>query len=263
MIKKLGLQLYTVRDHLHGDEAIEKTFEKLMSMGYTEGQTAGGETEQMAEIAKKTGFSIVGTHFDYGRMINDVAGTIKLHEALGTKNIGIGGLSREARDNYDELMRFIEQYNKLAAIYSKEGFKLTYHNHSFEFIQPRADSTKTVMDYLYENFDKDNITFVLDTCWVSNAGGDVCGWLEKLEGRIDILHLKDLRSSFCDGSNWAIKNDLCEIGQGNIFWERVLNTAEKVGVKYYVVEQDGNWRDGDPFKSLQISRDYLDKFMVK
>ncbi len=262
MIKKLGLQLFTVRDCMGSTEAMDNTFSRLVELGYAEAQTAGGETEEMAAIAKKNGLTIIGTHFDYNRTLNDPEGTMALHDALGTKNIGMGGLVHEARDSYDGLMSFIEQYNKAAELYAKHGYTLTYHNHSFEFV--KIHENKTTMDLMYENFDK-RITFVLDACWVANAGADVCGWLEKLKGRIDILHLKDIKTEYVgtDEYRWTVANRLCEVGKGNIDWDRVLTTAEAVGVKHYTVEQDNHWAEGDPFKSLQISRDFLDKYMVK
>lgn len=48
-----------------------------------------------------------------------------------------------------------------ATLYAKEGYKLTYHNHSFEFVKIRDN--KTIMDYLYEQLDPQNVSFVFDT----------------------------------------------------------------------------------------------------
>jgi len=258
MFSKLGLQLYTVRNHMKDDESIDKTLQRLVEMGYTEAQTAGQESEEFAKLTKKHGITIVGTHTDYNRIINNPDEMMKMHDMLGTKNIGIGGMPYEGRKSYDGLMDFIEKYNNAAQIYAKHGFKLTYHNHSFEFV--RINGNKTAMDYMYENFDKDNISFVLDTCWLANAGADVRHWLQKLEGRVDILHLKDLCSVYVDDSFWS-QPRLCEIGNGNIWWDGVLETAESIGVKHYVVEQDEHWLDGDPFKSLETSYNYLKKYM--
>ena len=150
-------------------------------------------------------------------------------------------------------------YNKAAAEYAKHGFKLTYHNHSFEFVEVKDG--KSMMDLLVEGLDKDNVSFVLDTCWVANAGGDVCAWLEKLADRIDILHLKDLKVTFSDEGRWAVRQQLCEVGNGNLAWDRILRTAEATGVKHIVVEQDNSWIDGDPFKSLEFSKKYLDQYL--
>jgi sugar phosphate isomerase/epimerase len=165
------------------------------------------------------------------------------HEALGTRLMGIGGF--HATDP-DEVSRFIEQANTVAANIRPHGFKFTYHNHSNEFI--RLKNGKTVMDMLVEGLDPEGTSFVLDTYWVQHGGGDVRYWIEKLAGRIDILHLKDM------GRN---ENGpyITEIGNGNLWWEGILAAAKKAGVKYYVVEQD-SW-PGDPFDSVRQSAAYL------
>ena len=259
MFSKLGLQLYTVRDCMKDEKAIDKTFEKLVSLGYTQVQTAGQESVEFFNLTKKHGIEIVGTHTDTNRALNDPDETIRIHEMLGTTNIGIAAMPYEARTNYDELMRFIEKFNNAAAIYGKHGFKLTYHNHALEFVKIKGN--KTMMDILYEELDKDNSSFVLDTCWVAYAGADVRYWIEKLAGRLDILHLKDIKSNFIDeGYAWTTPQ-LCEIGEGHIWWDGVMESAEKAGVKYYVVEQDKLWMDNDPIKSLEVSVNYLKKYM--
>ncbi len=255
MFSKLGLQLYTARECIKDEQSLDAVIEKLVSMGYTQVQTAGWESENMAAICKKHGMEIVGTHYNFDKIQNEVEDTVRLHEKLGTTNVGLGVMPEWAHKDMDGLMRFIEIMNKTAEIYSKYGFKLTYHNHSFEFAS--IDGKKITMDYLYEGFDKKNISFVLDTCWVANAGADIREWIEKLKGRLDILHLKDIRHY--DGPN--THQEMCEVGNGLICWDKVIKTAEDTGVKYFVVEQDKFWIDGDPLKSLQVSVDYLKKYM--
>lgn len=256
MFSKLGLQLYTARELIKDEASLDSVIERLVDMGYTQMQTAGWESEAMAKIAKKHGMEIVGTHYNFDKIQNEVEETVKLHEALGTTNLGLGAMPGWAHESQDNLFRFIETMNKTADIYAKYGMRLTYHNHSFEYSS--LDGKKTVMDYMYEGLN-DNVSFVLDTCWVANAGADVCDWIEKLSGRLDILHLKDIKSICYDG--WNTRQEMCEIGNGLISWDKVISTAEKTGVKYFVVEQDAHWVDNDPFKSLQISKDYLERFM--
>lgn len=259
MFKKLGLQLYTVRDYMKDEKSIGETFERLVRMGYTEGQTAGAciELPFFADIAKKSGMTIIGTLYDFDKIVSDPEKTMALHDALGTKHIGIGSMPQAVRRDYDALMRFIETFNSAAEVYAEAGFKLDYHNHSFEFV--KINGQKTVMDCLYEGFDPKNVSFVLDTCWVAHGGADVCRWIEKFADRIDILHLKDIEA-FYDESG-AITQSFTHIGNGNIHWEGVLSAAEKIGVQHYVVEQDARFIDNDPFKALAESRDYLAHFM--
>ena len=246
MIKELGVQLYTIRDYMKDEESIRTSFRKLREMGYDIGQTAGYfvGAEKFAEIAKETGLKICGTHCGFNDLIADPDKAMREHELLGTTNIGIGGMPGEARESLDALKAFIDKANEFAAYIAKSGFKFTYHNHSFEF---RKFDGKTMLDYLVEGFDKDNVSFVLDTYWVQHGGGDVRAWMEKLAGRIDILHLKDM--------GMADKQYITEIGQGNINFDGIIETADKIGVKYYVVEQDTC--PGDPFESLKISKKYI------
>ena len=37
--------------------------------------------------------------------------------------------------------------------------------------------------------------------------------------------------------------------------------AEKIGVKHYIVEQDANFANGNPFDSIKASSDYLKKYI--
>ena len=112
-----------------------------------------------------------------------------------------------------------------------------------------------MMDILVENLDPDKTSFVLDTYWVQHAGGDVCSWIEKLAGRIDILHLKDM------GVNKERQPFITEVGNGNMDFDKIIKTAEKTGVKYYVVEQDTC--PGDPFDSVKMSSDYIHAHFMK
>ena len=86
---------------------------------------------------------------------------------------------------------------------------------------------------------------------MQHGGGDVREWIEKCKGRVDILHLKDMAK--CDGNEPA--QYITEIGNGNLYWEGIIETAIRTGVKHFVVEQDTC--PGDPFESLKKSSDYL------
>lgn len=249
-IAKLGLQLFTIRDTMNNAENIRMSFRKMKELGYDIGQTAGCAIPfaEFGKIAREEGIEICGTHDDMNRMLRDPELAMAEHRALGTTNMGIGGFGA---GSVEEVEKFIEDANRLANIIYEHGFKFTYHNHSHEF--RRLANGRTAMDMLVEGMDPVKTSFVLDTYWVQNAGGDVRHWIEKLAGRIDILHLKEMGSG---GDNSFIT----EIGNGNMYWEGILETAAKTGVKYYVVEQD-TW-PGDPFDSIRQSSEYLHKHFM-
>ena len=194
MIKNLGVQLYTVRDYLNDPEFADLTFKKLRELGYTEVQTAGTAFDEFefGKLLAKHGLSVVGTHCSLDEIVGQQEKMLELHRAWGTTNIGIGGMPTARRKDLATLKEFIAEFNRAAEFYGKHGLKLTYHHHNFEFL--RMDGKKTIMDLFCEEFDPDNISFVLDTCWISAGGGEVVEWMERLAGRLDTL-LSELPSS--------------------------------------------------------------------
>ena len=249
MIKELGLQLWSVRDHLGSAEDIANTMKKLKEIGYDSVQTAGVSIpyKDFADAVHSAGLTVCGTHCNLDEMMKDVEQTMENHRILDTKFIGIGGYGVSSAD---DVKAFIKKANEFADIIYEHGFKFTYHNHSREFVKY---GDKTIMDMLVEGLDPVKTSFCLDTYWLQNAGGDVCDWIEKLDGRIDILHLKDM----------AVKGDesyITEIGNGNMNFEKIIAAAEKIGVKHYVVEQD--YWPGDSMESVAQSSKYIhEKFM--
>ena len=258
MFTRLGLQLYTVRDLFKGDDFVDLTFKKLHEMGIKELHTAGMpfSYELLGKLCKKYDMKVIGSHYDYNAILNNPEETKKIHDFWGTKNIGIGAMPGSARENKDKLLDFIKEFNAAAKEYAKDGYKLTYHNHNFEFA--RVDGTRTIMDYLYEGLDPDTTSFVLDTCWVAAGGGDVRHWMEKLAGRIDILHLKDMMLKNEGGKFLAT---MTEVGNGTLYWEGIIKTAEEIGVSHYIIEQDTNFAGGNPLISLEQSVNFLKAYM--
>ena len=258
MFEKLGVQAYTFREAYMGDNASEKTlgkaFETMKKLGYDEAQTAGfGKVgiEAYARLAQENGIDIVGTHYDYQEMCTDIDEAMRKHtEILHTNIMGIGGMPGPARESKEELFKFIDQFNKIGDAIKPYGFKLTYHNHHFEFV--KVDAHRSIMDYLYENLNPETTSFCLDTHWVQRGGGNPTTWVEKLAGRIDILHLKDMAVVREDGEIMPL---ITEIGNGNIDFDSVIAAAVKGGVRYYCVEQDTC--PGDPMDSLKMSIDYI------
>ncbi len=259
-MKEFGLQLYSVRDHMTDEAGVKETFLKLAEMGYTHGQTAGTydfiSPEKFAQYAREAGMTICGTHYNWDRIADDVEGTVAYHKALGTNNVGIGGMPGYARGNVEALDAFIDKFNSLAAEYAKHGMKLTYHNHSFEF--KKLEDGRTLFDHLVEKFDKDNVSFVLDTYWLQHGGKDIREVIEMLAGRVDILHIKDMEAcrDVRIGDATVSVPYITEIGSGNLNFKSIIATAEACGVKCFVVEDD-RAVDVGSFEAVKRSADYI------
>ncbi len=251
MIQKLGVQLYTVRDFMKTEEDVRATFRKLKAIGYDQAQTAGCAIpyETFGRLAREEGIEIVGTHDNFDMMLNDFDQAYRNHQALGTNIMGIGGFFGKTPEETAELIR---KANLVGDRIAAHGGRFTYHNHSHEFI--RMENGQRMIDMLVDGLNPATTSFVLDTYWVQHGGGDVRHWIETLTGRIDILHMKDMAKN-------AETQYYTEIGHGNLWWEGIVESAEKAGVKYYVVEQDTC--PGDPFESLKYSSDYVHTHLMK
>ncbi len=258
MIDKLGLQLYTVYKHLNDEDEIRKTFKSLKELGYDEAETCGCEIDYglFYDLAEEAGIKIIGAQAQYDLMKSDIESVIRENKKLHVKDVGVGGFDTRSEE---EVKGFIEYANKIAKRFGEEGLKFTYHNHNHEFI--RFPNGKCTMDMLLEEFDPENTSFVLDTCWVQHAGCDVCSWIEKMSGRIDIVHLKDLTMER-DWTNWGIpKAKVAAVGKGNMDFKRIIEACEKAGVKHYCIELDNC--PEDYHDELKFISDYMHKNFIK
>ena len=52
---------------------------------------------------------------------------------------------------------------------------------------------------------------------------------------------------------------ITEVGNGALCWDRIMDAADRTGVKHYVVEQDNNF-SGTPYDSLKMTADFLAKY---
>ena len=257
-MNKIGLQLFSVRDHFNTEEEARATFKKLNELGYSEAQTAGCygfDYAKFREMANDNGIEIIGTHDDLEMMRKNIDAVIENHKKLGTTNVGVGGCGVVDKD-VEKVKRFIEDANKISKRLAKEGMKFTYHNHSEEFV--KMANGKSMMEMFLEELE-DNITFVFDTYWAQYAGCDVCSWIEKLSGRIDIIHLKDMKVVIENAE--PVHPVITEVGCGNMDFPKIIETAERCGVKYFCVEQDNCPYDYE--ESLRKSSEYLHSLMNK
>ncbi len=250
MIENLGIQLYTLRNEMTDEASVREGFKKIKEIGYNHIQPASMcnlTPEKFASLASEAGLtaSKCGTISAWSQILNAPDELLATHKAIGATNIGIGYMPPEWRDCPENVTRFIAKANEFAKYAESKGFTVGYHNHSFEF---KKVGGVRLMDRLVNEF-SENFNFILDTYWVQHGGGDVCAWIKKLAGRIEVLHLKDMAMEDTQ--------TFCEVGNGNLNFDGIMEAADKAGIKTYVVEQDSC--KGNPFDSIKMSYDYITK----
>ena len=246
----IGAQLYTVEKSCRTLEDLSETLKRVADMGYEAVQLSGVcayEPEWMKEQLDKNGLICPLTHIDIPTMKADPVKVCRDHDILGCKNIGIGMMPEASLVDDERYEAFVKDIRPIAETFKKEGHKLFYHNHHYEFI--RSKDGRVFMEKFMEDFTPDLLGITLDTYWVQFGGCNVLEWIDRLKGRIECIHLKDLKIV-------QREQRMCPVGEGNMNFARICEAAAEAGAEYGLVEQDKSY-DEDPFDCLRRSREFL------
>lgn len=250
----VSAQLYTLRDFLKTPDDIVKTMKRVKKIGYDAAQISGVgpiEATELAKIMNDAGVKPIGAHVALAAFREDVSKVIADCKDWGISYAAIPWLPRldyKTLTDWKKLFREFERYAKLCA---KEGITVQYHNHMFEFEKfgvKRGTGGKTVLEMLYES--TETLQAELDVGWIVRGGQDPIAWIKRVKGRMDQVHLKD----------WGVLDDKPvwrALGEGGIDWVPVIKACKTIGTTHFIVEQDDWPLTNDPFRSLEISRQYL------
>lgn len=101
-------QLYTIRSYIQTEADFRCSMKKIADIGYKTVQiSAIGKSirpEAIREICDENGLSIVLTHSDPDRILNDTDALIKEHDILGCKYIGLGCTPEKHRKLHSPLL---------------------------------------------------------------------------------------------------------------------------------------------------------------
>ncbi len=243
---KTGAQFYTIRDFCKTKEDLYESLKKVADIGYTTIQLSGVcdyDPAEMKEALGRLGLECVLTHIPPERIQNDTLKVAKDHTILGCDHVGLGWFNFSCEGGENNVPLFVDTYLEPCKVLKGEGKYFMYHNHAAEF---KKLGNKTVMTLMAEAMPADLMGFTVDTYWVQVGGADPADYIERLSGRVPVIHLKDC----------AFGQKMAVIGEGNINFDRVFKAAEASGTKYMMVEQD-DCNGEDPFDCLKRSYEYL------
>ena len=246
---KIGAQMYTVRDYLKNAENIEASLRRIKAMGFNMIQISGFgpcDTDLLAGWLRDLDIEVCGTHSPWDLMADpaELKKLIDEHKKLGCPQIGIGSKPDIYPNTGEGYTRFIKKVNDICKQVRDAGLSFGYHNHEFEF--QKINGVRAI-DRLIEECPE--LEFTLDVFWVQAGGGNPSVYIDKLKGRILIIHFKDFRIA-------GRSRQFAEIGEGNLDWNDIVPRCVKNGIPYAVIEQDGDFLV-DPFDSLSLSREFL------
>lgn len=254
--RKIGMQLYTLRDSCNTIEDYEKTCQKLQQIGYKMVQISGiapTDAAKLKEAAAKNGIEVTLTHCPPDKFLNDMDWIASYHKSLDCKIAGIGSMPGiwDIKDNMsdDFIKDFISIFKPVPEELKKHGIKFGYHNHAAEFMKYKG---KHIIDIIIEEMGDDNFTLIFDAYWASYAGVNPAKFIREHKNKIDCIHFKDMVIY------GAREVRMAPIGDGNLDWDDIIDACDESGVKYAYVEQDDCFGE-DPFDCVKKSYDFLSK----
>lgn len=248
----IGLQLYTVREPMSKD--FEGTLKQLAEMGMPTVEFAGlyeREPDAVRDLVQSLGLGVSSAHVPIAQLEGKTFDQwVNVAKTIGFKYLVVPALPgelRESADGYRKTVQILTDANKRA---QQHGLTVCYHNHSFEF-DKLPDGSRGI-DILYDGTSAEDFSSELDVYWVQHGGEDPLDWMDKLAGRVPLLHIKDMKD---DGSRGFV-----EVGTGCVDIAAVVAKAPSVGSEYLLIEQDSNWA-GSPLESVQTSLTNLKKIV--
>jgi sugar phosphate isomerase/epimerase len=262
----IGLQLYTVRDHIQQNAAA--TLAKVAEIGYTsvEGTYGDGKFNTLApsefkKLLKQNGLIMPSCHYRLGEekvngqtpvgtILSGWEKAVDDAAALDQKYMVCAYLSESERGSLDHYKKLADIFNKAGEACKKAGIQFCYHNHDFEFVQQDG---KYPYNVLLENSDKELVKMEMDLYWVTKAKQDPIALFDAHPGRFPLFHMKDMDKT--------PEQNFTEVGNGVIDFRKILDHASTAGMKYYFVEEDKC--PGDPYDSIKMSYAYIKKNLVR
>lgn len=247
----LGLQLYSVRDDMKNDPS--GTLKQLADMGYknvehanyVDGKFYGYTPVEFKKLLDGLGLKMPSGHTvmsadDYDKTKNDFTDkwkqTIEDAATVGQHYVISPWLDESLRENYDDLVGFLDLFNKCGALCQKSGLKFGYHNHDFEF--KYSLNGKKIYDIILEKTDPKLVIQQLDIGNMYGAGGRALDIIKQHPGRFESIHVKDEIKSPGKGE----MNDGYEstvLGKGILPVKKILDLAKKIGgTTEFIIEQE-------------------------
>ena len=170
---------------------------------------------------------------------------------LGLKYVGCAWIPHDDSKPFDEktCRDAIAVFNHAGEVLAQHGLKFFYHVHGYEF-QPYGDGT--LLDLLIRETNPKYVNYEMDVFWIVHPGQDPVKLLKKYGHRWQLMHLKGMRDSTPTGlltGHSAVTNDVA-LGTGKIDYVPILKEAKKLGIKWYIIE------DESPLSEQQVPQSY-------
>lgn len=252
---QIGLQMYTMRNHLKTPEAYRETCRRIAEIGYEVIQVtppAFFESEEFYELITAYGLCADSVYVPTTHVCERIEDAKKQAELFGCDVLRTDSIPAELRNDADGYRRYAEIMNREGEACKAAGLRFIYHFHAFEWI--RFEKERGI-DILLNETDPSCVFFQPDVFWITNAGAEPSSALKLFAGRAFSIHVKDYAIQKLEGAIENVPYNFAPVGKGNLNWNGIMKTADEIGIKRFVVEQD--MCTGDTFEAIRDSFEAL------
>jgi sugar phosphate isomerase/epimerase len=254
-LANFGVQLYTLRDVLPGNA--KDILKQVAGFGYTqiegyegaEGLWWGLGATNFKRYINDIGLNMVSSHCAWDKDLDKKAAEAA---EVGLKYLICPYIGKQ--NSLDDYKRFAANFNTAGETCRKHGIKFAYHNHDYTF---SAQDGQFPQDILMAGTDAQLVDFEMDMYWVVTAGQDPIACMKKHPNRYKLCHVKDRGTNVSPN----VKAESVTLGTGQIDYANVLKKARKLGMQYFIVEQEA-YTGTTPLKATADNAAYLKKLKV-
>ena len=247
-LKRVGIQLYTLRDDARRDLA--GTLTAIANAGYKEVELLSSMNNfnmppaQLRQLLDRLGLRAPSTHvgseaFDNLNAVMDEAGT------LGHEYIVLASLPYEpGKATLDDYRRWSDRLNEAGRLARARNLWIAFHDEAYDF---PAIGGQVPYDLLAERTDPTLVRLQLDTGNALIGGRDPLDLMRKYGSRYYLFHIKDAPALRAASDS--------ELGKGVIDFKQLLAMIPDIDSKHLYVEQESY--PGAPLDSVKRDYQYL------
>jgi len=247
-LKRIGIQLYTLRDAARRD--LGRTLASIAALGYDDVEMLGSSNNfgtppaRVREMLDQHGLRAPSTHV-LAAALDDLPRQLDDARTIGYEYLIVAGLPAERRTSLDDYRYWADRLNAAGAVARRAGVWLGFHNHADDFA---VFDGRVAYDVFVEQTDPAVVRHQLDTGNAAMGGHDPMRYLERFGDRYWSFHIKDVPRLRSEGAD-------TELGKGVIDFRRLLSRIERIDEKHLFVEQETY--PGDPLDSARRDYAYL------
>ena len=184
-MKKLGIQLYTLRDDLPKDpkgilkQVADFGYQQLEGFEGAQGIYWGMTPKEFKAYLDSLGLKMISSHCNIDKDFDK--------KAAEAASIGMKYLISPyvgPQKSADDFKKIADKFNERGIICKRHGLRFAYHNHDYSF---NPIEGQLPQDILMKGTDPTLVDFEMDMYWVVTAGTGSGGLVEKIPEALEAL----------------------------------------------------------------------------